>query len=701
MEYLGSISDSKSHVTKEYVDDAIDKKADKDGVYPDMTVGMTRDMLGVGEGDEGEFLFRPTDGDGSIKDGFASIERIEGNSMVWNQSVNIHPLKEIYAGVTFEVDNTGKVTITGQNDGTGLSVVTFPQGINLPASHKFLFLAEGVADSAEWGKYGLRVDGLPSADYAYITNGRGVPFTVPNADTKVYLVYVIWSGQDHEDCSFYPCLYDLTRMFGAGNEPTTIEEFYARLPKGIDINAYNEGEVVNMNVEGIKSVGFNAWDEEWENGTFNTTTGENINNEYVDSIQIRSKNLIPVVSNASYYVTIPSSGIWIIFYDKDGQVITDVRNPLGYIDGNSINTQNNYTFLTPNNATSMKFYAEGSYGANYKNDICINLVHTGYRNGEYEPYVSDEIALPIADYFPNGMNSIGDVKDELTATEAIQRVGVVDLGTLPWYLVTGKDNAIIMTSDGISGLATVPSDSETKAKILSSKYAVCTAYQVTQNNVGVAVNAGGYILIYDPSYTDATSFKTAMSGVILYYELAEPIVTTFDKPLDLDYQVWDFGTEEAIAEGKTTPLKASIIYEFNARDTIRANKLALKNKADKTELNSLNERVTALEEEEGSSVTVDTELSETSTNAISNSAVTRAMVENEEVTAAALNELNERIKEIGANVSGETATKVELQDAVTSLTNTILENEEVTAAALNDLNTRLNEILTRLNNAGI
>lgn len=174
---------------------------------------------------------------------------------------------------------------------------------------------------------------------------------------------------------------------------------------------------------------------------------------------------------------------------------------------------------------------------------------------------------------------------------------------------------------------------------------------------------------------------------------------------------------------------------------------AIDKKADKDELNSLNERVTALEEEGGSSVTVDTELSETSENAISNSAVTRAMVENEEVTAAALNKLNERVneisenvsgstvtkeefkeaidtlqkevidneevvaaalndldvrvKEVSANVSGETATKVELQDAVISLTNTILENEEITAAALTDLNTRLNEIFTRLNNAGI
>ena len=72
------------------------------------------------------------------------------------------------------------------------------------------------------------------------------------------------------------------------------------------------------------------------------------------------------------------------------------------------------------------------------------------------------------------------------------------------------------------------------------------------------------------------------------------------------------------------------------------------------------------------------------------------VVANEEVTAAALNDLNERINAISENVSGETATKVELQSAVESLTNTILDNEEVTAAALNELNARLESISRQL-----
>lgn len=102
------------------------------------------------------------------------------------------------------------------------------------------------------------------------------------------------------------------------------------------------------------------------------------------------------------------------------------------------------------------------------------------------------------------------------------------------------------------------------------------------------------------------------------------------------------------------------------------------------------------EDEDGTGGLIDTELSETSENAVSNAAVTRAIVANEEVTAAALNELNERVNAISENVSGETATKVELQTAVESLTNTILENEEVTAAALNELNARLKSISKQL-----
>lgn len=131
------------------------------------------------------------------------------------------------------------------------------------------------------------------------------------------------------------------------------------------------------------------------------------------------------------------------------------------------------------------------------------------------------------------------------------------------------------------------------------------------------------------------------------------------------------------------------------------------------------------------------------------------VVEAEEVTAAALNDLNDRISELAENAQGETVTKEEFETAVNNLNeslsekadaqttsealtalsgqvetlsgqvetlsgrvetavtseqlssavdnvnNTILENEEITAAALVDLNTKISDILERLNNAGL
>lgn len=124
------------------------------------------------------------------------------------------------------------------------------------------------------------------------------------------------------------------------------------------------------------------------------------------------------------------------------------------------------------------------------------------------------------------------------------------------------------------------------------------------------------------------------------------------------------------------------------------------------------------------------------------------VVEAEEVTAAALNDLNDRLSELAENAQGETVTKEEfetavnnlndslsgkadaqttsealmalsgqvetlsgqvetavtseqLSSAVDSVNNTILENEEITAAALVDLNTKITDILERLNNAGL
>ena len=70
------------------------------------------------------------------------------------------------------------------------------------------------------------------------------------------------------------------------------------------------------------------------------------------------------------------------------------------------------------------------------------------------------------------------------------------------------------------------------------------------------------------------------------------------------------------------------------------------------------------------------------------------VIENEEITAAALNDLDKRVKEAATkeelNAINEAfanyPTKTEIAESLESLTTEIVSNEEVTAAALNDLN---------------
>ena len=65
------------------------------------------------------------------------------------------------------------------------------------------------------------------------------------------------------------------------------------------------------------------------------------------------------------------------------------------------------------------------------------------------------------------------------------------------------------------------------------------------------------------------------------------------------------------------------------------------------------------------------------------------MLDNEEVYAAAVNDLNTRLAETNATIATEVSTRESLSNDVQSLTDRITSNEEVTATSYNELNTRI------------
>jgi hypothetical protein len=114
-----------------------------------------------------------------------------------------------------------------------------------------------------------------------------------------------------------------------------------------------------------------------------------------------------------------------------------------------------------------------------------------------------------------------------------------------------------------------------------------------------------------------------------------------------------------------------------------------------TEIAEDNSKVNHLPSQGGGNVEVDAELSETSENAVSNKAVTTALTEDEEVAAAALNELNKRFDDYATKEDID-ATLAEMDEEINHIEGvleaTIIEDEEVTAAALNDLDKRVTNL---------
>ena len=122
----------------------------------------------------------------------------------------------------------------------------------------------------------------------------------------------------------------------------------------------------------------------------------------------------------------------------------------------------------------------------------------------------------------------------------VQCVNSVDLGTLTWTAGGGisSQTVFIASSRKICGQK-LSYNSAIASNILCSKYLAKSQNEVWSDAapVGIATNAtiDGYVYVNDTAYTDAAAFKQAMQGVILYYELATPIVTDISSLIPDDF----------------------------------------------------------------------------------------------------------------------------------------------------------------------
>ena len=99
---------------------------------------------------------------------------------------------------------------------------------------------------------------------------------------------------------------------------------------------------------------------------------------------------------------------------------------------------------------------------------------------------------------------------------------MVDLSTLNWNYVNGASGVKFFRSEAVTNAKRPSANAEATGAIFST-YATISAYDVYLGNIGGGIDTISNVRIYDPNYTDAAAFKSAMSGVQLCYELATPI----------------------------------------------------------------------------------------------------------------------------------------------------------------------------------
>lgn len=393
----------------------IGRKAEQNGRYDKLTSGFAANIVGDGSATEEVIGFRPTAGeernvanttyiDGERNEA-ARMTSIKGNSVVYSQLLRcaldqanvgkngwwVRGLK--YQGVTASIDGTTIRYDVIPEPGTSQQISQYVG--ELVVGHTYLLTFGYNNNGVVNDKYNRPWIVLFSNDVnGNITEDLMAAQNIPNSGTATVfytiktsgLRYVILKQPYVEIDPVTPTimewsdirLFDLTQMFGAGNEPTTIEEFYQRMPVGVDINAYNEGELIDGHYSALRSTAFNQY-----NGRY-----------------------AKVLAGVTYHVTGDIASIG--FSTEEGGTTENITLD----NGKYTPTQNGY------------IYASGD-------NICIHLCWSEYAHmedmyEEYKPFVRD--LSWIKKYFPNGMRSAGNVRDEIryNATEerweAVQRV---------------------------------------------------------------------------------------------------------------------------------------------------------------------------------------------------------------------------------------------------------------------------------------
>lgn len=500
----------------------------------------------------------------AVEDQQMLLNKIQGQTFTVNQlNNNSGNNSGNYYGVQITKNNDGSYTFSG----TSTSIIYFylRHNINIISNHQYLILS---GSSNENIRLGLLEK---SSSWSSFFTGLGGVYKHTKANAVVTFQFTIFADKTFLNVKAIPQLIDLTQWFGAGNEPTTVEEFYSKYNGGLI--PHNEGTFKHSNCNLI-STGRNLWNGEWELGAYD---GENDGAKIENSNSIRSKNFIKVLPNQQYYLKVEDNKFYTLYqYDIN-------KN---YIQASTVAGNSSFTFETDSNIYFITFDVADK--TTYNNNICINVSDTNF-NGAYEPYKEEVISgigeLKEFDFINNVSGKKVLASKELTINSSdIKQVGAtytnITYFTFPKpfdYVGRGK----------------------TSGNIITNKYQFATGGNWdSTNNIGYIFQTSTYndFWIGFPKGTTLEEAQAQINGLVICYEIITPIEEEINLPAGYSvykngYQIQNGEVPYILAKEYALNLKAQVLanIEIDREQQSQINVL-------KEEQNKTNEEVSIMSE---------------------------------------------------------------------------------------------------------
>ena len=441
-----------------------------------------------------------------------SVKNVGGRSIVFNQLI---PDSIIHVTVTIDEDVTEDKWISRIEADTS----------NIISAHGHKVLGKCVKDASNPTanvvvRFGDNNANISNGYESEHSTEKGIYSLQPSVKNGA-LYYRAFAGATAGTYGFTLQLFDLTAMFGSGNEPASVEEFEKMFPT--DYYPYNTGEVVSAGTESIIEQGANLY-----YGTDMLKVGSDTYEYIANSYRCKAIKLKP---NTTYTLSFTS--------DKTSEIIllmnvNTVVNSQPYLDFRK--TSDNRSYRTGDNGCLYVGVYAGN-GSVASADVvkrlseCEIMISEGDTPTAYAPFHRNEYPIPEAiKALPGYGWSAGTARNyvDYENKKYVQCVNSVDLGTKNWLMYKDGDYTPFFYLNGISDIR------GGTPNFLCSKYQYAKI-GVTDNVTGLYVLESTIVRVRDTAYTDATAFKQAMSGVMLYYELAAPIVTDISSLIPDDF----------------------------------------------------------------------------------------------------------------------------------------------------------------------